>query len=106
HVSVSRGYAHITEFDIPVDIGGLKIRPGDLLYGDSNGVLSIPNEQAGLLPAVAATIRDKKRRTIELCASENFSLPELEKLTASFRYELGQTGAHLDPELEKQLKEE
>jgi 4-hydroxy-4-methyl-2-oxoglutarate aldolase len=104
HVSVSRGYAHIMEFGVPVNIGGLEINPGDLLYGDGNGVLSIPLEQAAQIPAAAADIREKKRRTIELCASENFSLAKLEEITTSFGYALAKTGTHLDPKLEKQLK--
>ena len=34
-VSVSHSYAHIIEFDTPVEIGGLVlIHPGDLLHGD------------------------------------------------------------------------
>ncbi|MDD2659661.1 MAG: RraA family protein [Methylococcales bacterium] len=104
HVSVSRAYAHIIDFGVPVTIGGLLIKPGDLLYGDSNGVVSIPPEQATLIPAVAAEIRERKRRTIELCASEHFSLEKLEELTVSFGYELAKTGAHLDPKLKNQLK--
>ena len=42
HVSVSHAYAHITEFGEPVEIDGLKISSGDLLFGDLHGVLSIP----------------------------------------------------------------
>lgn len=41
-VSVSHAYAHVIEFGVPVEIGGLKINPTDLLYGDRDGVLSIP----------------------------------------------------------------
>ena len=46
HVSLSHAYAHITEFGEPIEIGGLKISPGDLLQGDEHGVQQIPYEIA------------------------------------------------------------
>jgi 4-hydroxy-4-methyl-2-oxoglutarate aldolase len=76
-VSVSHSYAHIIEFDVPVEIGGLVIRPGDLLHGDRHGVLSIPLEVAGHVPAEAARIRQKQLELIEFCASPRFSIDEL-----------------------------
>src|SRR5690242_5124186 len=42
NTAVSHGYAHIVEFGEPVEIGGLRIKPGDLLLGDQHGVLGIP----------------------------------------------------------------
>lgn len=84
--SVSRAYAHITEFDIPVEIGGLRIEPGQLLYGDNNGILSIPPEHAEDIADIAAKIQSMKKRTIELCQSKDFSLNALEEMTESFGY--------------------
>ncbi|MGC1490894.1 MAG: RraA family protein, partial [Candidatus Acidiferrum sp.] len=37
-VSVSHAYAHVFDFGCPVEIGGLKIQPGDLIHGDRHGV--------------------------------------------------------------------
>jgi regulator of RNase E activity RraA len=41
-VVVSHGYITIGEADIPVEVGGLVVRPGDILHADPNGVVSIP----------------------------------------------------------------
>ncbi len=41
-VSVSHSYIHMVDHGGPVLICGLTIRPGDLLYGDCHGLLSIP----------------------------------------------------------------
>ncbi len=38
----AHGYCHIPSVDVPVTVGGLAIRPGDLLHGDCNGVTSVP----------------------------------------------------------------
>jgi 4-hydroxy-4-methyl-2-oxoglutarate aldolase len=38
----AHGYCHILQLDIPVHVGGVMIRPGDLLHGDRNGVTIIP----------------------------------------------------------------
>lgn len=40
-LAVSHAYAHIIDFDHPVEIGGLAVKPGDLLHADVHGVLSV-----------------------------------------------------------------
>ena len=78
-VSVSHAYAHITDFGEPVEIGALKIHPGDLLHGDRHGVLTVPLEIAPDVPAEAAKILAEERTLTELCCSPKFSLEELGK---------------------------
>ena len=34
----------VRDFRIPVQLGGVSIRPGDLIYGDRDGVLVVPRE--------------------------------------------------------------
>lgn len=77
NLSVSHSYAHIIEFGEPVEIGGLKISPGDLLHGDRHGVLTIPLSIAAAVPAEASKIQAEERELIEFCHSEQFSLPKL-----------------------------
>jgi regulator of RNase E activity RraA len=77
NASVSHAYAHIIDFSEPVEIGGLKIRSGDLLHGDRHGILNIPLEVAAKIPAEASTILAEERELIEFCRSPEFSLEEL-----------------------------
>lgn len=49
-VIVSHGYCRFSEVNVPVHVGGLQVRPGDLLHADANGIVNIPHEIA---PAVA-----------------------------------------------------
>jgi 4-hydroxy-4-methyl-2-oxoglutarate aldolase len=83
-ISVSHAYVHIVEIGQPVEIGGLKIRSGELLHGDLHGVQSIPLGTADRLPAVAAQIQAKEQAIISLCRSSEFTL---EKLRAAVRGE-------------------
>lgn len=76
-LAVSHAYAHIVDFGVPVEIGGLAIQPGDLLHADIHGVLSVPAEIAPEIPAVAARQIERERRVIELCHSPEFSLEKL-----------------------------
>jgi 4-hydroxy-4-methyl-2-oxoglutarate aldolase len=78
-VSVSHSYAHIIDFGDPVEIGGLTIRPGDLIHGDRHGVLTVPLEIAGDIPEEASKMLAAERHLTELCCSPAFSLEELAK---------------------------
>ncbi len=75
--AVSHGYTHIIDYGQPVRIFGLEIRPGDLLFADCHGVVSIPHEIAAQLPAVAARIQVQEQRIIDLCQSPDFSTERL-----------------------------
>lgn len=54
-VNPSHAWCHIVEVDVPVTVGGLAVKPGDLLHGDRNGVTSIPTEIAA---SVARACKD------------------------------------------------
>jgi regulator of RNase E activity RraA len=70
---------HVVDFGAPVEIFGLSIRSGDLLYADIHGVVSIPLEIAARIPAMALEIRAEERQIIDLCRSSEFSLEKLLK---------------------------
>lgn len=50
----SHAYCHILHLGLPVRVGGLVVRQGDLLHGDANGVTSIPIHLAEQIVDVAA----------------------------------------------------
>jgi len=77
NVTVSHAYAHIFDFGAPVNIGGLDVKPGDLLHGDLHGVLTVPKGLAPQIPAVAAQLQRGEQRIIDLCRSGEFSIDRL-----------------------------
>jgi 4-hydroxy-4-methyl-2-oxoglutarate aldolase len=76
-VCVSHSYMHLVDYGEPVDIFGMEVCAGDLLYADCHGVVSIPLEIAAEVPAVAARIRAKDERIVQLCLSSDFSAHKL-----------------------------
>jgi regulator of RNase E activity RraA len=77
-VLVSHAYVHLEEWGTPVVVGGLTIKPGDLLHGDLHGVLHIPHEIAKDLARATAEVERKERIVINACQSPDFSIEKLE----------------------------
>lgn len=93
-VAVSHAYAHIVEFGDAVEIGGLKIRPGDLIHGDRHGVHTIPLSIASKVPEKAAEIERSERDLIQICRSTDFSIQSLTRV-------LEQVGSTQDERLKR-----
>ncbi len=79
-VAVSHSYVHLVKLGGAVEIGGLKVQPGDLIHGDCHGVLSIPKEVAGDVPEVAGRMIEKERKLIGLCRVSDFSIQRLRQI--------------------------
>ena len=82
HVSVSHAWVHMVDFGLPVKVGGLWVKPGDLLHGDQHGVVSIPHEIASKVPEAVLKVEAAERRIIAACQATDFSA---EKLKALYR---------------------
>ena len=65
-LAISRAYIHIVQYGEPVEVGGLKIQPGDLIHGDRHGIITIPEDLAPELPELASRIVEKKKGVIDL----------------------------------------
>jgi hypothetical protein len=72
-VSMSHSYSHKVSYGCPGEIFGLQIQYGSLLYADCHGAISIAAEIAGDLPRVAAEIRAREQRIVDVCQSPGFS---------------------------------
>lgn len=80
NLAVSHAYAHIFDFGGAVQIGGLEIKPGNLLHGDRHGLLTVPSEIAAEIPKVAPRFEERERKVIDFCHSTDFSLERLSQL--------------------------
>jgi len=76
-VVVSHAYAHIFDLGASITVGGLEIKPGDLLHGDRHGILTVPIETAASIPMVATQMRQAEAKVIEFCRSQSFSVVKL-----------------------------
>ena len=83
-VSPSHAYAHVVDFGEPVQMGGLRVSPGDILHGDRNGMISIPHEAVGRLPEIALQIQSEENELFELTDSPHFSVETLAQRLRQF----------------------
>ena len=82
NLSVSHSYAHIFDFGGPVLVGGLEVRPGDLLHGDVHGVQKIPLDIVDKIPAAAQQILQRRARIVSECRPAGLSVEGLRKAVA------------------------
>jgi 4-hydroxy-4-methyl-2-oxoglutarate aldolase len=80
NVAVSHAYAHIFDVGAKISVGGMDIRPGELLHGDRHGVLSVPLEIAGEVPRVAGAMKEEEQKVIDFCLSSAFSVQQLSEI--------------------------
>jgi len=83
NVSMSHAYAHVFDFGGTVEVGGLRVKPGDLIQGDLHGVQTIPREIAVRVAAEAHDILLRRKALIELCHSEDFTIAKLNETLRS-----------------------
>jgi regulator of RNase E activity RraA len=84
-VSPTHAYAHIVHIGGAVEIGGLIIRPGDLLHADRHGVVSVPLSIAANIPAMAERLQNDERDLLDFCRSPDVSLKALRTLLAKMQ---------------------
>jgi 4-hydroxy-4-methyl-2-oxoglutarate aldolase len=80
NVAVSHAYAHVFDFGGKVRVGGLNVAPGELIQGDVHGVQTIPLEVADKVPAAAREILKRRKRLMDLCRSDGFSVEKLQEV--------------------------
>lgn len=74
---VSHAYVHLVDFGGTVTVGGLEVRPGDLLHGDRHGVTSIPADIAPGLDAAVRAVALREARILDACQAQPLDLQRL-----------------------------
>ena len=74
---VSHAYIRVESTGRPVTVGGLLVSPGDLIHADQHGVLLIPREIAGELPAAAERVIASEQSLLSWVRSSEFDADEL-----------------------------
>jgi regulator of RNase E activity RraA len=85
HVSVSHAYVHMVDFGLPVKIGGLWVKPGDLVHADQHGAVTIPTDIAAKIPEAVAKVEADERQIIRVCQASDFSADKLKELYKKIR---------------------
>ncbi|TMD55582.1 MAG: RraA family protein [Chloroflexi bacterium] len=78
--TASHAYAHFESAGHTVTIGGLAVRPGDLLHADRHGVLLIPDGIAAQLPEAADKIIAREQKLVRWIRSKDFDPDRLDEM--------------------------
>lgn len=79
-IAVSHAYAHIFDVGATVSVGGMEVRPRDLLHGDRHGVLTVPAAIAAKVPKVAEGLQSAEQKIVDFCRSRDFSVAKLSEV--------------------------
>lgn len=83
---VSHGNPIICDIGVDVEVSGLKIKTGDLLHGDINGLLKIPIGIAPEIPAQVDEVRRREHEIMDFVQSSRFSVKRLKELQETFHH--------------------
>jgi len=89
----SHAHCHILHLGLPVRVGGLVVREGDLLHGDANGVTNVPSEIATEVADVAAEFVAAERIILDYVQGPEKKTPErFREVQAEFRAAVAKLG--------------
>jgi 4-hydroxy-4-methyl-2-oxoglutarate aldolase len=77
---VSHAYVRVVAAGEEVLVGGLTVRPGDLLAADQHGVLSIPHQVAAELPAACDRVVEREQNLLRWVRSPEFDTARLAEM--------------------------
>lgn len=72
-VMVSHGYIHALEFNVPIGIGGVLVRPGDVIAADIHGAIQVPVDAVPKLPEVAKMLTERESIVIQAAQASDAS---------------------------------
>lgn len=83
---VSHGNPVICEVSADVHLSGLAVRPGDLLHGDVNGVLVIPDSIAERVAEQAQRVRAAERDVLDFLRKPGLTVEKLRRFQERFTH--------------------
>jgi len=76
----SHAYLRIVRSGVPVTICGMPVRPGELLHGDENGLITVPEVELERLQQAVEEIRSSERRVLDFVRGRGFTLDGYEAM--------------------------
>jgi 4-hydroxy-4-methyl-2-oxoglutarate aldolase len=79
----SHGNPRLVEVNVAVQIDGVRVRPGDLLHGDANGVTIVPQSIAAQVAGAADQVRAREAEVLAYVKGPDFTVEGLFQRTVS-----------------------
>lgn len=76
-LSPSHSYCRIVRVGCPVQVHGMTVRPGDIIHGDINGLVQVPNERLDELRANIEKVREDEQGLMKRVRAGGFTLDDL-----------------------------
>lgn len=83
---VSHGRPFILDVNVPVTVSGMAVNPGDLLHGDVNGVLVVPDAVAAQVADESMKVREAEKVILDLARTPGFTVAKLREALARFTH--------------------
>jgi regulator of RNase E activity RraA len=83
---VSHGRPFILDVNVPVTVSGMAVQPGDLLHGDVNGVLVVPDSVAAQVADESTKVREAEKVILDLARAPGFTVAKLREALARFTH--------------------
>jgi 4-hydroxy-4-methyl-2-oxoglutarate aldolase len=84
-ILVSHAYVHLVDFGNPVKVGGMVVKPGEIIHGDQHGVAVIPMHITAQIPDAVAKVEVRERPLIDACRAPNFTVEKLKEVWQEVR---------------------
>ncbi|WP_372624611.1 RraA family protein [Falsiroseomonas sp.] len=59
-VTPAHGHGHVVDWDGPVEVAGMTVRPGDVLHADRHGAVAFPADLLPMLPDAARRVQQRE----------------------------------------------
>jgi regulator of RNase E activity RraA len=76
----SHAHFRIARPGVPVQILGMVVKPGDILHGDENGLITVPAGIEDRLAGAVEAVRERERKIMEYVRGADFALANFKKL--------------------------
>ena len=76
-IGPSHAYVHVVEYNIDVNLFGLKIKPNDVIHADRHGAVIIPRDALEILPKAIQFMKDKEEIIIKATKEKDFNFEKL-----------------------------
>jgi 4-hydroxy-4-methyl-2-oxoglutarate aldolase len=68
----SHAHFRIVRSNVPVHVRGMTVKPGTLLHGDENGIITVPDECLETLPAAIQNVLKKEQELLDFVRQPGF----------------------------------
>ncbi len=73
----SHAWYHLVRVNVPVHLDGFVVRPNDLLHGDENGIIQVPDCNLEELTRAVDSVRGRERRLMDFVRGSDFNIEAL-----------------------------